>query len=44
MKTYVPCETDFGISLYFVSWGGVRLSPRGTSATNWLILPAPDDR
>jgi hypothetical protein len=28
----------------FVSWGGVRLSPLGTSATNWLIVPAPDDR
>jgi hypothetical protein len=22
----------------------VRLSPLGTSATNWLIVPAPDDR
>jgi hypothetical protein len=27
-----------------VSWGGVRLSPLGTSATNWLIVPASDDR
>jgi hypothetical protein len=27
-----------------VSWGGVRLSPLGTSATNWPIVPAPDDR
>jgi hypothetical protein len=26
-----------------VSWGGVRLSPLGTSATNWTIMPAPDD-
>jgi hypothetical protein len=26
-----------------VSWGGVRLSPLGTSATNWSIVPAPDD-
>jgi hypothetical protein len=24
------------------SWGGVRLSPLGTSATNWPIVPAPD--
>jgi hypothetical protein len=24
--------------------GGVRLSPLGTSATNWPIVPAPDDR
>jgi hypothetical protein len=26
-----------------VSWGGVRLSPLGTSATIWPIVPAPDD-
>jgi hypothetical protein len=26
-----------------VSWGGVRLSPLGTSATVWPIV-APDDR
>jgi hypothetical protein len=25
-------------------WGGVRLSALGTSATNWPIVPAPDDR
>jgi hypothetical protein len=30
--------------VFFVSWGGVRLSPLGTSATNWPIVPAPDDR
>jgi hypothetical protein len=32
-------------SIFFssVSWGGVRLSPLGTSATNWPIVPAPDD-
>jgi hypothetical protein len=32
--------------VYFVliAWGGVRLSPLGTSATNWPIVPAPDDR
>jgi hypothetical protein len=28
---------------YLVSWGGERLSPLGTSATNWLIVPALDD-
>jgi hypothetical protein len=28
----------------FFSWGWVRLSPLGTSATNWSIVPAPDDR
>jgi hypothetical protein len=27
-----------------VSLGGVRLSPLGTSATNWPIVPALDDR
>jgi hypothetical protein len=27
-----------------LSWGGVRLSPLGTSATNWPIVPAQDDR
>jgi uncharacterized membrane protein len=27
-----------------ISWDGVRLCPLGTSATNWPILPAPDDR
>jgi hypothetical protein len=32
------------VSLSFLRWGGVRLSPLGTSATNWLIVPAPDDR
>jgi hypothetical protein len=26
-----------------ISCGGVRLSPFGTSATNWPIVPAPDD-
>jgi hypothetical protein len=29
---------------FLVSWGGVRLSPLSTSATNWPIVPAPDDR
>jgi hypothetical protein len=28
----------------FSSWGGVRLSPLGTSATNCPIVPAPDGR
>jgi hypothetical protein len=27
-----------------ISWGGVRLSPLGTSVTNWPIVPALDDR
>jgi hypothetical protein len=29
---------------HLVSWGGVRLSPLGTSATVWPIVPAPDDK
>jgi hypothetical protein len=29
---------------FLVSWGGVRLSPLGTAATNWPIVPAPDDK
>jgi hypothetical protein len=32
------------VSFFLVSWGGVRLSPLGMSATNWPIVPAPDDR
>jgi hypothetical protein len=29
---------------FLISWGGMRLSPLGTSATNWSIVPAPDDK
>jgi hypothetical protein len=29
---------------FVVSWGGVGLSPLGTSAAIWFILPAPDER
>jgi hypothetical protein len=29
---------------FLILWGGVRLSPLDTSATNWPIVPAPDDR
>jgi hypothetical protein len=32
------------ITVVLISWGGVRLSPLGTSATNWPIVPAPDER
>jgi hypothetical protein len=31
-------------SSIFFYWGEVRLSPLDTSATNWPIVPAPDDR
>jgi hypothetical protein len=36
----LPCLCPF----LLVSWGGLRLSPLGTSATNWPIVPARDDR
>jgi hypothetical protein len=32
-----------GGTILLVSWCGVRLGPHGTSATNWPIVPAPDD-
>jgi hypothetical protein len=28
---------------FIFSWGGVRLSPLGPSATNCPVVPAPDD-
>jgi hypothetical protein len=31
-------------TFFLVSWGGVRLSSLCTLATNWPIIPAPDDR
>jgi hypothetical protein len=41
---FVVVLTGPFFSFLLVSWGGVRLSPLGTSATNWPIVPAPDDR
>jgi hypothetical protein len=32
------------IYFFSISLGRVRLSPLGTSATNWPTVPAPDDR
>jgi hypothetical protein len=32
------------LNFFLVSCGGVRLSPIGTSTTNWPIVPAPDGR
>jgi hypothetical protein len=29
------------VVLFLVSWSVVRLSPLGTSITNWLIVPPP---
>jgi hypothetical protein len=37
-------EGKFSYFPFLVSWGVVRLSPLGTSATNWPIIPATDDR
>jgi hypothetical protein len=36
--------TVFWLPCFLVSWGGVRLSPLGTSATNWPNVPTPDNR
>jgi hypothetical protein len=30
--------------VFLASGDGVRLSPLGTAATTWPIVPAPDDR
>jgi hypothetical protein len=43
-KFYVAEFFEIGALPSLVSWGGVRLSPLGTSATNWPIVPAQDDR
>jgi hypothetical protein len=32
------------VTFVLISWGGVRLSPFGTSAINWPIVPALDDK
>jgi hypothetical protein len=40
-----PTSSPVQSNIFFlVSWGGVTLTPLGTSATNWPIVPAPDDR
>jgi hypothetical protein len=36
--------TSTAIRVFLVALGGMRLNPLGTSATNWPIVPAPDDR
>jgi hypothetical protein len=38
------CMLGFASLSFLVSWGGVILSLLGTSATNWPIVPAPEDR
>jgi hypothetical protein len=45
IRTYLPMYTETGeqiLASFFGSWGGVRLSPLVTSATNWRIVPTPD--
>jgi hypothetical protein len=44
MGRYGRSMTQHSWAYYFNPWGWVRLSPLGTSATNWPIVPAPDDR
>jgi hypothetical protein len=36
-------EKSLVLVIFFFFWSGVRLSPLGTSATNWPIVPAPDN-
>jgi hypothetical protein len=40
IKKLLDCIFNF----FLVSLGGVRLSPLGTSATNWPIVASPDNR
>jgi hypothetical protein len=37
-------RTSLDVAWFLISWAGVRPSPLGTSATNWPIVAAPDDR
>jgi hypothetical protein len=36
--------TIISINISSWGWGGVKLSPLGTLAAVWPILPAPDDK
>jgi hypothetical protein len=38
------CLLSMFVVRILVSWGVVRMSPLGTSVTNWPIVPAADDR
>jgi hypothetical protein len=42
--TGFSCDTARNLTLFFSRGGGVKLSPLGTSATNWPIVLAPDYR
>jgi hypothetical protein len=35
--------TLYNLSFYLISWGAVKLRQHSTAATNWPIVPAPDD-
>jgi hypothetical protein len=35
---------SLNIYFFLISWGAVRLSPLGTSAFNWPVVPSPNDR
>jgi hypothetical protein len=37
------CRGWYGLYLFLVPWGAMRLSRLGTSVTSWLTVPAPDD-
>jgi hypothetical protein len=37
---FLQKTSEIFIIYFLVAWGGVRLSPLGTSATNWPIVPA----
>jgi hypothetical protein len=41
---YTPVELISREYFFIVSWGGVKLSPLGSSVTIWPIVPALDDR
>jgi hypothetical protein len=43
LKTFSYDNVSF-LFLFLLSWSGVRLSPLGTSAANWPVVPASDDR
>jgi hypothetical protein len=44
LSWHTGVRTTYRSSFFIFSWAGVRLSPLGTSATNWPIVPAPGDR
>jgi hypothetical protein len=43
-RCYVGPAARSAKGSFLISWDWVRLSPLGTSATVWPIVPAPDER